>query len=664
MIDPNRVDEIVALLQRRNQIDNLEAAGIDVYEFARTLADTTQSISVEQAKVHRVFTTRRVKPEDRTDMVAQLQSSGSLVDYFISKLLDSDGLDEGLQQTIYEESARSKDDGASNPQTVDDPQALAAQNPSSLTDLTGIAGPQGAMDSVTPQSDPLVTGSRPKFEATPSTDKMSSYRADKRIMLFTQGEQLSGALPKSMPSNMLGDDFKRYITDQLTEQERLAFKRALYVAGYYGQAAWENRSFPETGSWDSQTDGTAIDLLLSDVQNKRYGDTLNSTLLYKTKLEAPNLRSITNATLGVDVQTANLQDFSEKMIGRRLKQDEIVNIVNTVLGFKDQSMLPTREGEAVLQGGQLLSGGGKDSTALQYGNQLARAWGLQPIQGYVPAGANPPSPEYSQGRGLRVTGPDNYLLGFYSWAETQIGKDKLFASITPQYGTDKKTPVSVSLVFNDGVVAPSFGSQSPIYTQDTEIQRFIDSVRRPGEWLAYNWDGDGPANRGAYSINENIYKKFANDLGIAADDYSIAAQDAVARSYSQWLFDKYHSWDLVAVALKYGEPYAIDLQNSGGVSASNDDTVKQWTKSVTDRMSQWKPRWFSPTTSQPDVSSQGLPAFQSERYSNIINSPAQLKTNLEQEFRKQKKSEIFANDIADAIIWMVKNNSLQQKEFL
>ena len=79
-----------------------------------------------------------------------------------------------------------------------------------------------------------------------------------------------------------------------------------------------------------------------------------------------------------------------------------------------------------------------------------------------------------------------------------------------------RVPSYIEIKFNEGSVAPQLTDEKFMYQQDSQLQRFIDSVRRPGEWLAYNWDGFGPSQRGAYLINEDVYAEYARNLGIVA----------------------------------------------------------------------------------------------------------------------------------------------------
>lgn len=505
-------------------------------------------------------------------------------------------------------------------------------------------------------SSPQVT--QAKAGTTDITRANPKLKDDTRILLLSPTEQMNPGLPKWLPASTTVADFKG-IVNRMSERERVDFKRQLWASGYYGSEAIAQRAVPETGTWEIE-DSSALEMFLTDVGAKKYGDTLNSSLNNKVNLELPNVKSYTAVSLGLPEKVGELQILSERLIGRRLNDDEITSIVDTVLGFANQPSTPTQVSQANVDKGYgpILFGGGPDSTALQYGKQLAQEWGLNVVQGFTAAGKAAPYDEYHKGLGMSVTGTGENTLAFHEWATANMGEGKLFKNVEARYDSGRKTPDGVAVVFNENVVAPQLAATNFGYRSDTQLQRFIDSIRRPGEWLAYNWEGSGPSQRGAYAINENVYRAIAQQNGIESNNYSITAQDTVARIHAENLWNKYNNWELAAVAFKYGDEVADSLAKQGGIQTSNDAGLKEYVRNVNSGMANWKPRFAPAISETATYGSQMTPAFPNNRFTNILMTPGQTDIALQEEFRKQKGGDIIGNRVMGALSYLIKGKLL------
>lgn len=507
---------------------------------------------------------------------------------------------------------------------------------------------------------------------------------NRKFVVTSNTDQVNAGIPSWLNFAVTKEEFVEIVKKNFSAKERLALKQQLYAAGYYGQKAWASRSVPEDGQWDAvyeaqeNTDTAALLTFLDDVESNTYGNTITSTLNEKTRLELPNLRSITSATLNIDAELLQLQGTAEKLINRRLTDQEQKQIVDSILGFGDSTAtkrMPT--GNIGADAGAFITGGGADSSALTYGKALARSWGLQPIRGYVSETTNPgQDPAFYKGLAMRVAGAEDYMFAFNEWAQTQVGPDKVFESVRPIYDdspappsvgpqgvqvpegmeiSQGRVPSYIEIKFNEGSVAPQLTDEKFMYQQDSQLQRFIDSVRRPGEWLAYNWDGFGPSQRGAYLINEDVYAEYARNLGIEESDKGVSAQDKIANAYSSDLLKEYGDTDLAAVALRYGRMVADQLKSEGGIEASEDDELKNWVKGVRRSMADWKPR-FAPDMEGADYfGSQMAPAMGMGGYGGVIMSDEQFAAASYKEFESRFRTEINANRMMDGIVWLLQN---------
>jgi hypothetical protein len=119
-----------------------------------------------------------------------------------------------------------------------------------------------------------------------------------------------------------------------------------------------------------------------------------------------------------------------------------------------------------------------------------------------------------------------------------------------------------------GIVAETPGSTTGTNMSGSDsdpaaIEAFLNATKQHesgGDYTIYNQSGQSNAS-GAYQFLGSTWKGMGGSTANAAEA-SPAEQDAIARKMAQQLFDKYHSWRLVAIAW-YGGPGVADQVAAG-----------------------------------------------------------------------------------------------------
>lgn len=106
-----------------------------------------------------------------------------------------------------------------------------------------------------------------------------------------------------------------------------------------------------------------------------------------------------------------------------------------------------------------------------------------------------------------------------------------------------------------------------------QIDSFMNSISALES--GHNYDALGPRHpdyghaKGRYQMMEKFYPAWAKEAGVSPTDWSAAAQDRVARHRMSKLYNKYGSWDLVAMAWFAGEGTANKAVRNGFNSVAN-----------------------------------------------------------------------------------------------
>ena len=448
----------------------------------------------------------------------------------------------------------------------------AARNDIDRSAGVDVSGP--SLDEVTgKQSSPntnVVSQSNSNTTSDPNAQPVSG---DAQIIARSiYSPQNSGALPKWLPDNASKDDYVKAL-DKFSYQERIELKRRLWAGGFYGEDALKTLGPPEDANIDDDFK-KAWETLLTDTA-KRNKDTSNPTAktslddLLLSRIEA-NATTIRNATIEqyrpTQLVTA-LNDWGIKNIGRELSETETqellkltfssdLNAARGEIGVEKSRKFGDSSGDAFASG-RLVHGGGPDSSAISYGKQLANLYSVQVVQDFTGDPSKAPDPAFAKGLGISVAGNANQLLAMHEWARSQQGDGKLFKEVHAEYSPNSSEPNSITLIFNDGAEKPTISGGDSMFgfSRGDDLSLFMDGVRRPGSFAAYNWEGEN-GKRGAYGLSDQIWNYYAGQVGIDSNDHSITAQDRVARAYFQDKFAEYNNWQDVAMAVRVNENVA------------------------------------------------------------------------------------------------------------
>lgn len=435
--------------------------------------------------------------------------------------------------------------------------------------------------------------------------------------------------PTRFPSTINSfNDLVQLIRDDMSYQERLTLKRRMWSAGLYavdpGEITTNDEGNPETGyqigagltgKWEA-ADEQALRALVDKykTENTKVGRTgaaqdlesiFSDELLTATKTTRENL--IGNYDLpGLSI---SLQDWAQKEIGRNLTDAEAQKILQQTFAFDREP----GEASAVTQWSadntsmdplakkQIVVGGGPDSSAINFGKGLAATYNLTVDTGFttnpIRIGATEEFQDaFQEGRAVKITGNLQRLIKLHEWANTQKTEDGVFENVRFIYEGNSAEPSGLLLSMRDGAQVPPLGIAGSSFSQTgTDFDKFLDSVKRPGDVYAYSWEGEGPNRRGAYGLSDQIWEFYSNQLGIDSGDTSITAQDRVARAYVSDLWNRYKSWNEVALALRINEETANrrladrEAQGSGYVDVVTDPSDLAWAASVVEKMGDWKP---------------------------------------------------------------------------
>ena len=439
-----------------------------------------------------------------------------------------------------------------------------------------------------------------------------------------------GLFPKRFPSTVKSkQDLITLIRDGMSYQEKLAFKRKMWSAGFYGTedpgavGADENNNptfgydFGASlkGNWDA-TDEKALDELITSYGTEntnvgRTGAAIDLDTVFTDKLLEQSVQTRADLINNYDLPglTVSLQDWASKNIGRRLRDEEAQDLLQQTFSFDETASGggSTTEWSAQntiadpLTKQQIVSGGGPDSSAINFGRGLASTYNLVVDTGFTTTpkmvGATSEFEEaFQEGRAVKITGDRQRMIMLHEWANTQKREDGIFENVRFVYENNSNEPSGLLLSMRDAAQIPPMGLTGFSFGQTgSEMDKFLDSVKRPGEVYAYSWEGDGPNRRGAYGLSDQIWEFYSNQLGLDSGDTSITAQNRVARAYVTDLWSRYGSWTEVALALRVNEDTANrraaerQAQGAGYVDVVTDPSDLSWANAAVAKMGDWKP---------------------------------------------------------------------------
>ena len=440
-----------------------------------------------------------------------------------------------------------------------------------------------------------------------------------------------GLFPKRFPSTVASyNDLVKLVRDDMSYQERLAFKRKLWAAGFYAEA--EPGGIPEgegpsgydfgsnlKGTWDDNqgADDRALRQLFTrytedNANVGRTGQALDLDTIFSEKLLEESGETRENLISNYDLPglTLALQDFAGKELGRQFTDEELQGLLQKTFSF-DQTPGEVSSSTASwasrntvadpLTNQQIVIGGGPDSSAINFGRGLAATYNLVVDTAFTTTpkfvGATEEFEEaFQEGRAVKITGNGQRMIMLHEWANTQKTENGVFENVRFVYEGNSNEPTGLLLSMREGKRIPPMAMTGFSFGQTgSDIDKFLDSVKRPGDVYAYSWEGDGPNRRGAYGMSDQIWEFYSNQLGLDSGDTSITSQNRVARAYVTDLWSRYGSWTEVALALRVNEDTANrraaerQAQGSGYVDVVTDPSDLSWANAAVAKMGEWKP---------------------------------------------------------------------------
>lgn len=442
----------------------------------------------------------------------------------------------------------------------------------------------------------------------------------------------NGLFPSRFPSTVSNlEALLSLIRSDMSYSERLGFKRKLWAAGYYTPGMDSPVGVTEdsegnevtglqireslSGKWEGDKDEAAIRLLVANYgkQNEGVGRTGAAVDLDATY--ADDLFSNANQTRSDMIQKYNMpklylqiQSMAQEALSRELNETEVQTLLDQVFAFD------SREGEASstqwsaanaeldpLTRQQIVTGGGDNSSAINFGRGLASTYNLVVdaslnMQPRMIGATSEFEEAFREGRAVKITGDRQRMIKLHEWANTQKTENGVFENVRFIYDGNSNEPTGLLLSMREGAMIPTMAASNFSYGQrTTDLDKFLDSVKRPGDVYAYSWEGDGPNRRGAYGLSDQIWEFYSNQIGIDSSDTSITAQDRVARAYVADLWDRYGSWKEVALALRINEDTANRrkadraAQGDGYVDVVTDPNEIAWADEAIAKMGSWTP---------------------------------------------------------------------------
>ena len=425
-------------------------------------------------------------------------------------------------------------------------------------------------------------------------------------------------------------DLIKLVRDDMSYQERLAFKRKLWAAGFYGDATAPG-AMPETaesgydfganlkGDWNNNNgaDENALKELFSRYaeENKnvgRTGQALDLDSIFSEKLLEQGGKTRESLISEYDLQglTLALQSWAGETLDRQFTDEELQKLLQKTFAFdkapgevsSSTASWASRNTTAdPLTNQQIVIGGGPDSSAINFGRGLASTYNLVVDTGFTTApkmiGATSEFEEaFQEGRAVKITGDRKRMIMLHEWANTQKTDNGVFENVRFVYDGNSNEPTGLLLSMREGKQIPPMAMTGFSFGQTgSDMDKFLDSIKRPGEVYAYSWEADGPNRRGAYGMSDQIWEFYSNQLGLDSGDTSITAQDRVARAYVTDLWSRYGSWTEVALALRVNEDTANrraaerQAQGSGYVDVVTDPSDLSWANAAIAKMGEWKP---------------------------------------------------------------------------
>jgi hypothetical protein len=387
-------------------------------------------------------------------------------------------------------------------------------------------------------------------------------------------ETKSGAFNSNVPETTNVGDAKKLISSGVFHYEDIMrLKQRLWAAGFWagggtaGETAIQNGGPPNNPSVDDPEFISAWSKLIDTTvaANENVSDpsqiqSLDDILVGSINRNKQFILESTRNAYDYSGAVTSLNTMAQSRLGRDWTKEELDTILAATASDKAGVDWNQNSGNSNM----VIHGGGPDSTALGFGREVAKLFGLTVLQDYTPEKSKAPDAAFFHGLGMTLTGSPEQMLQMHEWARSQQNESGVFANVHANYENGSGNPSSITVTFNDGAVRPML-NQTGFATANSnkadDLSNFMEALKRPGGWTAYSW-GDNAAARGAYGLSDEIWNVYSQRLGIDSSDVSPISQDRVARAYVQDLYSgsgpnhNLRNWSDVALAIRGNEDLA------------------------------------------------------------------------------------------------------------
>lgn len=460
------------------------------------------------------------------------------------------------------------------------------------TTTTTLLGANPSATSTTTSTIPVTLTDEQQNLANRAANKtgaqINSSEGQQTIRIWDRNNPYSsGAIPNWFPLTVTGlNNIDAYIS-QMSWSEIVTLKRALSAGGFYmkqaiataeANAAAAGRTLTSDqraaialsvqtldGKWN-ENDQAALKDLIGQFTLSNSGS-LDQFIVSSIAKNSATKQANINSLLSMDVLSETIQSNAMKTINRNLSDEEVSQILTQT--FNPREKTNTVDNQRIILGGNL------NSEAIQYGKELANAYGLVASPLFDPNSTADFGVEMSAavkgGRAITLRGNTQSLQKFYDWAQTNMGEGQIFADVQMIGDGNEDDPSGamsgLRIALREGVAIPDsgtygnfmYGGRNQMNRNDSD--KFLMAVRSPYGIESYGWETPEPGRHGAYALTEGTWNHYAGIMGYDVSDHSADTQDRVANAYIADLNERYKGdWQLIAIAFAGNIELADDIR--------------------------------------------------------------------------------------------------------
>jgi len=423
---------------------------------------------------------------------------------------------------------------------------------------TGGSGTSGTSSTVAPSSGGWIAAAR-----NPQSKELDDQTVIELRNRYQPAQ--SGAFPSWFPQQIRRGDAISLL-ERMSSIEIIQLKERLWGAGFLtggtagavlaqnGAGSTEPVPNTEGPPTSPQMDAATKDafLLFFDEAATSGGvnggqDTLDSYMNRKISMNAAARETATAQAFNYADALEGIQTWALSKLGRYFTQEETQDLLRKTANANTSADNPYRtnyggygssNSDAAVNA-LPLRGGGPDSTAQSYLNQLARVYGLQPLSN-VGDGA-----DFRAYRALTMTGNTEQIKALSDWVASNKADSSAVWDRNEIQAIDPNNPEAgyrLILSVKDGAEAPSIAGIDINSTQSfgDDVGKFLNAVKSS----SYTWDQKQGNAFGAYGLSQQIWDYYTTNVfrNIDSSNHSQEAQDAVARAYANDLYSGQHNW--------------------------------------------------------------------------------------------------------------------------